>query len=217
MARISDEVIKAIYDLLRQPFSIGDVELEDKYHPDPVGFLSRAEVLSGFDQSFVGEKGEIGVCAVPKKRLDSQGRDGKDIDENVRAAIETDIRHYYIVDDGGLQDIDMMHAAWLVGPSRAKKGTKESDKLLSSIKSNREKVRMICEPSDNGQDATDLIDGISGDSIIVSGQQKVDASGLDQFATPEGKIVITEEGKAYQQVTEKEKMIASIMRYLERQ
>ena len=217
MTKLSDDALKSIYDLVKQPFvytpESGDND--EQLHPDPIGFMARCKVLSGFDQSFVGENGEVGFCQVPPKRLKSLDRDGKILDDNIRAALETDIRHFYYVNDSGLRDVDLMHSAWFIGPSRARNPDAETEKMLEKISAAREEVRRILEPEDVGQDASDLVKGVSGKATNVQGEYSVHLSGLDQYTYEEPPIQLTDDGeKVYVQATEREKRIQLYMEFL---
>lgn len=101
-------------------------------HPDPVGFLARAEIKTKLD--YDGEyKGAVGVFGVDKKQALREGFSEDELsitDGNLSAALTVDMNNYRKADG----DVDEMYR---MGNSGSDKGT---DRFISKLAKERKKL-----------------------------------------------------------------------------
>lgn len=101
-------------------------------HPDPAGFIARAEIKTGLDYD-KQYKGAIGTFGVDEKQALALGYDKEDLlgtDANLEAAIDIDMSNYR--QSGG--DLDSMYRMGNAG------GKASTDRFVNKLSRSRESV-----------------------------------------------------------------------------
>lgn len=192
--RIEDDKIIQTYQRL--------VEAE---HPDPVGFLARAEIKTGFD--YDGEhKGAVGTFGVDKKQAQSAGFDEDELsftDTNLAAAITVDLNNLRKADG----DIDEMYRLSNAGGKQqgtprfinklGKVRKKMQDELvfdgdqLTALKPERES-----KPSEGEVVYSEAADTKSADEVFKQTQtlafQQADKSRIDDLLSKLAENIVAE-------------------------
>jgi len=132
--------------------------LEEQGHPDPIGFIARSKLLSNLDHSFSNEN-KVGFTGV--RQEDSQGLDVENFEDNLSAAVQTDINNF---EKYGASI--PMHSAFLEGESgisnkpqkflkKLNKEKKKIDEELSSYQNKKQDKDFLKEDLVSFQEATD--------------------------------------------------------------
>lgn len=120
-------------------------------HPDPIGFLARAEIKTGLDPDG-SYKDAIGVFGVDKRQALNIGYSEEDLyttDGNLMAAVDVDLRNLRKAQG----DIDAMYRLSNAGGNASTdrftaKLSKERDRLNSQLLFEDNRLKALTKPSD---------------------------------------------------------------------